>query len=184
MKKLFFILSVLVGINANAQLLPPPKEAVDWENAKTYTVEKFDLNSKEVQYNCTDCKILELKTKFGITGYYVVGEASFTTTNTKKIHNAGVALFKFNPADKDTLITLTNPVEFDDKNFRSSSVAILKCTAFRRSYHDGMDIFIPNKNDFSAVFFTEKGEEILISISTTYPTIYYNFSNRKKLDKY
>ncbi len=184
MKNFILILFVFITIATQAQV-KNVQEKVDWETPQTYTVKSFTFKSDKFNYGCEDCKVLALKTNQGIMGYYVVGEGWYTTVSNKDKRMAGAVLFKFNPADKDKLLTQTNPVDFEDENFTKSSVAILKSTAFRRSYHKNMDAYIPSIGDFSVVLFTEEGREILISVSKTMKQVlYYDFSSRKKLSKY
>jgi len=184
MKNIFFILLVFALASCNAQELNRVSEKVDWENLKMYEVELFSFKSKQIQYTCTDCKILEIKSVSGVSGYYVVGSATFNTPSKEIPHNSSAALFRFNPADNQKLMELTNAKEIFDKEFYTVAKIALQSTAFKRTYHTKMDAYIPNVEDFSVVLFPENDGEILISQSKMMNTIYFNFTTKQKLDDY
>ena len=170
-------LLILTIINCLAQSYRT--ETVEWLNPKIYKAKTFTFKSDSVLLVANSCKIFEFHTISGVTGYYLEGDVSIQIKAKNISEKCTAAMFRFNPIDKDSLISIENLKEFKDDDFVNSSFNVLKST-FRHCYHSGMDAIIPDPGVYAIDFFSPKLGEVLVSHDKK-EMIYYNFTLRTKL---
>jgi len=154
-------------------------ETVEWLNPKIYKAKTFNFETDSIHFVAKNCKILEIRTISGVTGYYLEGDASIQVATKNLNEKCKTAMFRFNPSDVDSLITIENLKETQDDNFVNSSLKVLRST-FRHCYHSGMDALIPDPGEYAVNFFSPKIGEVLVSQSKK-EMIFYNFTLRTKM---
>lgn len=154
-------------------------ETVDWLNPKIYKAKSLVFKTDSVMFEAKNCKIFEFRTISGVTGYYIEGEAIINIETKQLNEKCTAAMFRFNPLDIDSLITIENFKEIQDDVFYNSSLNILR-TSFRRCYHAGMDAIIPDRDIYAVNFFSPKLGEVLVAKDKN-EIIYYNFTLRTKM---
>lgn len=158
-------------------------EKVDWQDAPVYNADEFYFHSPLVDVQLWNCKILEIKTASGTTGYLVVGQGKFTTKHHKEPQNLSQVMVRFNPDSEDEFVNMKNKKAVNDIGFREQAFMTLK-TTFRRCYHSGMNAIIPPPKTYCTDLFTEKDGEVLISHDKKMGDVFYNFSERKQMKAY
>ena len=174
---IFSTLFLLIAISCFAQ--SNKIEAVDWLHPKIYKAKSFTFKSDSAVFETKNCKIFEIKTVSGITGYYVEGDANIQIKSKDLNEKCTAAMFRFNPLDIDSLVQIKNMAEIQDDAFFNSSLKVLKST-FRHCYHSGMDAIIPDTESYAIDFFSKKIGEVLVSHDKK-EIIYYNFTLRTKM---
>ncbi|MFN0189252.1 MAG: hypothetical protein ACKVQV_11175 [Bacteroidia bacterium] len=154
-------------------------EPVEWLTPKIYKAKSFTFKSDSVLFKAKNCKIFEIHTNSGVTGYYLEGDAVINIETKQLNEKCTAAMFRFNPIDKDSLITFENQKETHDDKYFNSTLNILKST-FRHCYHAGMDAIIPDQHDYAVDFFSPKLGEVLVSHDKK-EIFYYNFTLRTKM---
>ena len=154
-------------------------EAVDWLHPKIFKAKSFTFKSDSVLFESKNCKIFEIRTLSGITGYFVESDATIQIKTKGLNEKCSAAMFRFNPADVDSLIQIKNLEEIQDDAFFNKSLKVLKST-FRHCYHSGMDAMIPDKEAYAIDFFSPRIGEVLVSHNEK-EIIYYNFTLRTKM---
>ena len=81
MKTIFSLLILFASIVCNAQ--GPPSETINWDNLAAFSAKKINFKSSEIDFECKDCKCLEIKTQSGVTGFYILGNSQFNMKNKK-----------------------------------------------------------------------------------------------------
>ena len=168
---------VIISITGNAQDLR--REIVEWEYPQVYTVAIFDFESNDVKYNCTACKVLELKTISGVTGYYISGKGKIQITGKNISENVSSCMIRFNPGELKTFIKTKELNQTTDKGFVITSTQILE-KSFRHCYHDGMDALIPETKSYALNFFGDKLGEVLAGYYRN-ELLLYSFTEKRKL---
>lgn len=169
-----FLLTICTGIAQSYRT-----ETVEWLNPKVYKAKSFTFKTDSVDFIATNCKIFEIKTISGVTGYYLEGDGSIQIKIKNLNEKCTAAMFRFNPSDIDSVITMENLKEIQDDEFVNASLKVLK-TTFRHCYHAGMDAIIPDNGVYAVNFFSPKIGEVLVSQDKK-EMIYYNFTLRTKL---
>ncbi len=154
-------------------------ETVEWLNPKVYKAKSFTFKTDSVDFVASNCKIFEIRTISGVTGYYLEGDAGIKIEAKKLSERCTAAMFRFNPLDIDSVITIVNLKEMQDDEFVNASLKVLKST-FRHCYHAGMDAIIPDPGVYAVNFFSPKIGEVLVSRDKK-EMIYYNFTLRTKM---
>jgi len=154
-------------------------ETVDWLNPKIYHARTFTFKTDSIDFVAKNCKIFEIRTISGVTGYYLEGDASIHIETKKLFEKCTAAMFRFNPLEVDSLIVIENLKEIQDEAFLDSALTVLKST-FRHCYHSGMDAIIPDNGKFAVNFFSPGIGEVLVGQDKG-EMIYYNFTLRKKM---
>jgi len=155
------------------------QESVEWTNPKVYKAKSFLFETDSIRYESKNCKILEIKTISGVTGYYVAGEGTIKIDSKGISDKSGSSLFRFNPTEVANYIKTENMKEVTDDGFVSSSMAVLK-SSFKHCYHSNMDALIPESGDYGINFFSVKLGEVLVSYYNK-EFLYYNFKIRSKM---
>ncbi len=154
-------------------------ETVEWLNPKVYKAKIFTFKSDSVYFVADNCRIFEIRTISGVTGYYLEGDARIQIETKNLMEKCTAAMIRFNPADVDSLITIVNLREIQDDEFVNASLKVLKST-FRHCYHAGMDAIIPDSGFYAVNFFSIKIGEVLVSRYKK-ELLYYNFTIRSKM---
>lgn len=178
MKHLLFLPLLIVSIyfcSAQSHRV----ESVEWLNPKTFKAKTFTFKTDSINFVATNCKILEIRSTSGVTGYYLEGDANIHIETKNLQEKCTAAMFRFNPLEIDSLITIENLKEIRDDDFVSASLKVLKST-FRHCYHKNMDALIPDTGDCAVNFFSPRIGEVLVSQAKE-EIIYYNFTLRTKM---
>jgi len=154
-------------------------ETVEWLNPKIYKAKTFAFKTDSINFIANNCKIFEIRTISGVTGYYVEGEANIKIETKKLEEKCTAAMIRINPMDLDSLIKIENLKEIKDDEFLNASLTVLKST-FRHCYHSGMDAIIPDTKVYAINFFSPRIGEVLVSQDKK-EIIYYNFTLRTKM---
>ena len=154
-------------------------ETVEWLNPKSYKAKSLSFKTDSVTFTANNCRILEIKTISGVTGYYVEGDANIQVKTKEMNEKCTAAMLRFNPLDADSLVIIENLKELQDDEFVKSSLTVLKST-FRHCYHSGMDAIIPDSGVYAVNFFSPRIGEVLVSHDKK-EMVYYNFTLRTKL---
>jgi hypothetical protein len=178
MKQLLFIPLLVLSISS-CSTQSHRSEPVEWLNPKTYKAKTFSFKTDSINFDATNCKILEIRSTSGVTGYYLEGDANIHIETKNLQEKCTAAMFRFNPLDVDSLFTIENLKEIRDDSFVSSSLTVLKST-FRHCYHKNMDALIPDTGNCAVNFFSPRIGEVLVSQAKE-GIIYYNFSLRTKM---
>lgn len=154
-------------------------ETVEWLKPKIYKAKTFIFKTDSIHFIANNCKIFEIRTLSGVTGYYLEGKANISIETKKLEEKCTAAMIRINPMDLDSLIKIENLKEIKDDEFVSVSLTVLKST-FRHCYHSGMDAIIPDIKEYAINFFSPRIGEVLVSQDKK-EIIYYNFTLRTKM---
>jgi hypothetical protein len=154
-------------------------EKVDWLHPKLFKANSFTFKSDSVVYEAKNCKIFEIRTVSGVTGYYIKGDGIIQVKTKDLNEKCTAAMFRFNPLDIDSLIKMENVKVLEDDVFFKESITQLK-TTFKHCYHSGMDAIIPDREVYAVDFISSRLGEILVSHDKK-EMIYFNFTLRTKM---
>ncbi len=153
-------------------------EKIDWENLPVFSSTHFTLNTGKINYDCKDCRYVTLKSNSGVSGYLLLGQASFSIPQ-KKIEGKSTAIMiRLNPKDSIDFLKIENPVEIKDEGFIAFSLLILH-NIFKRCYHSRMDALIPKKGEYTVDLFSDQEGDLLVAFTDDEIQL-YNVSKRKK----
>ncbi len=174
--KKFQLLILIFFIGCGLGYIP---EEVEWENPAVYEAQQFSFTSDSVQFESRNCKIFEIRTTSGVTGYFIVGKSKIEIASKNISENVTNVMLRFNPDDVDSFVRIREMKPISDEGFVKSSKIVLD-SSFRHCYHANMDAIIPRRGCYALNFFTGKSGEILASYYNG-NAIYFNFTTRKKL---
>ncbi len=161
MKKALCLIILLVITSVSfAQTLAG--EPVNWQNLKTFSASSFQFKSDQFDYNCTDCKFIEISSKSGISGYWLAGNATYAVPEKKLSGKANVILIRMSPENAKDYLKISGVSEFNDNAFFSVSLIALQ-SVFKRSYHSGMDALIPKAGEYTVNMFTENFQDLVVA---------------------
>lgn len=153
-------------------------EKIDWENLPAFTATHFTLNTGKINYDCKDCRYVTLTSNSGVSGYLLIGQASFSIPK-KKIEGKSTAIMiRLNPKDSLDFLKIENPTKIEDNGFVAFSLLILN-NIFKRCYHSGMDALIPNKGEYTVDLFSDQEGDLLVAFADDEVQL-FNVSKRKK----
>ncbi len=137
-------------------------EKVEWENPFIFTSREFQFKTNLIRFQSLNNKVFEIKTKSGVTGFYVVGSGQIKIEKDSIDETVTAALIRFNPDDLKKYITISNKDKIEDRVFIDSTMSILK-NSFRHSYHANMNALIPEEENYSVNFFSKTVGEVIAS---------------------
>lgn len=176
-KKIILILVFALIVNRSYSQ-NTESEKIDWENLPAFTATHFTLNTGKINYDCKDCRYVTLKSNSGVSGYLLLGQASFSIPQ-KKIEGKSTAIMiRLNPKDSLDFLKIENPTKIEDEGFVAFSLLILN-NIFKRCYHSGMDALIPNKGEYALDLFSDKDGDLLVAFADDEIQL-FNVSKRKK----
>ena len=153
MKYLLFVLFLATSISLNAQTVE--SEKINWGNLKTFSAKSFEFKTDSVTYKCTNCKYVIFDTESGVSGYYLLGDATYEIKSAKIKDKAMSALVRLSPENHDTIVKIDGKAELNDQGFKAHSRLIL-ATIFKRSYHSAMEALIPKSGNYTWNIFGAK----------------------------
>ena len=162
MKKQIFLfnLSLTFYIASFAQVVE--SEKINWDNLPAFSCKSFTFKTEQLNYECKDCRYVEFKTISGVSGYFLLGQSSFSIPS-KEIDGSSTALMlRLNPKDSTDFLSIVNPSSINDNGFISLSLLVLN-DIFRRCYHSGMDALIPHKGNYTTDIFSDKDGDMLVA---------------------
>jgi len=161
MKKIILFALLLIGNRIGfAQVVE--SEKIDWENLSTFSAKSFIFKSDQINYECKDCRYVELRSNSGVSGYLLLGQAAFSIPKKKISGNSTAIMIRLNPKDSVNFLQIANPTTISDVGFVAFSLLILN-NIFKRCYHSGMDALIPNKGEYAVDIFSDKDGDMLIA---------------------
>lgn len=165
MKNLFLALAFLFSLSLQAQDSDSTKavaEKINWNNLKMYAVKNFEFKTPQAFVKCTNCRLIEIETLMGTTGYYLLGEGTYDIPSEKMKDKLMCTLIRLNPEDVESTVKMEGKTEINDAGFKAHSRLIL-ANIFKRSYHAGMDALIPANGDYTCDIFGIKDGDFLAS---------------------
>jgi hypothetical protein len=83
MKKNIFLLILLLACSRFTFAQIVQNEKIDWENLPAYSCKSFTFKTDQLNYECKDCRYVELKSNSGISGYFLLGQSTFSIPSKK-----------------------------------------------------------------------------------------------------
>ncbi len=154
-------------------------EEVDWKSLKVFVADKVEFNGMNANMTISKCQIIEIESKSGVSGIYVIGDGLIKLKNEEYSSDISGCLLRFNPKDMKQLINIENKQEIKSKKFLKSSMKKLK-PSFRHCYHNKYDALIPKQGNYALNFYT-KGGEILASYRQEKLVVVFDYSKNKIL---
>ena len=108
-------LFLLIATSCFAQSYKP--ETIDWLHPKIFKAKSFTFKSDSVVFEAKNCKLFEIRTVSGVTGYYLESDAIIQIKTKELNEKCTAAMFRFNPLDVDSLIQIKNMEEIKDDKF-------------------------------------------------------------------
>ena len=173
---LLFVLIIIGHRISFAQIVE--SEMIDWENLKAFASKSFIFKSDQINYECKDCRYVELESNSGVSGYFLLGQSTFSIPKKKISGTSTAIMIRLNPKDSLSFLQITNPTEIEDEGFVAISLLILN-NIFKRCYHSGMDALIPNKNEYTVDIFSDKDGDMLVAYADDKIQL-FNVTKRKK----
>lgn len=177
MKKKFLLFNLFLSFAYCSFAQVVESEKIDWENLPAFSAKSFVFKSGQINYECTDCRYVELRSNSGVSGYLLLGQAAFSIPNKKISGNSSAIMIRINPKDSSTFLQISNSEKLEDIGFVSLSLLILNNT-FKRCYHSGMDALIPLNGEYAVDIFSDKEGDMLVSYADKKIQI-FNISKRK-----
>lgn len=177
MKKQIYLTALILSIVIISNAQDYIKEKVDWFNSTTYAAKDILFESNGNSYECKNCRYLEIKTESGVTGIFVLGEGILNLKKRNLTDSIHACLIRFNPADMNSLLTISNKDIVVDKGFTSICLYIIN-DVFRHCYHSGMDAILPNPGDYALNVFSKTYGDLLASFADKKMSL-YSFTERK-----
>jgi hypothetical protein len=156
-------------------------EKVKWDSLEAFHTNQIIFKSEKIKMVCKNCNFIEIKSKSGINGIFLLGEGTVEIKEENISDNISGCLIRFNPEDMDNFITIEEKTKFENKAFMAISMNIIK-VSFRHCYHAGSNALIPEKGNYALNMFSETYGEILASYSED-KKVLYNFTERKEMFK-
>jgi len=129
-----------------------------------------------------DITVIPISTEVGLTGVVLFGSGTYVYAPAPAESFTGefrAAMLRFNPADADAIIKLSDGKAVVDKG-ASELAKVLLASVFRHCYHSGMEALIPSEGAIAADVISRELGDVLFSIDDK-TAIVYNFSDRKML---
>lgn len=161
----FFFLVLIGAADLFGQARELKTEKVNWREPILAQATEFNFQTEELHLIFDDCKIFEIESESGVTGYFVLGYGFIEIDNQNIKEGVTAAMIRLNPEDGKEWVSMVKPVQIDDIGFHRLSLSILN-DVFRHCYHSGMDALIPEKGVYAVNFFGEKSGEYLATISS------------------
>ncbi len=177
--QIIFLILVLAATNCKSQSPERIREGVDWSNCAVYSAAEIQFESEDVKFECLNCKYLEIETKSGITGIFVMGNGVFNLQNRNMKDSTLACLVRFNPNDFNSFLKISSNSIIEDKGFSAISFNILN-DLFKHCYHSGMDALIPYTGDYALNFFSKKYGDVLATFADKKMLI-FNFTTGKEM---
>lgn len=178
MKKIIilqFLISFTLIVNAQNE----KGEIVEWAIPVVYSAKSLHFINDDIKFDCSNCKVLEIKSLSGVSGYYVVGKGKIQIKSKNISDKVTSCIIRFNPADGDISIKIADKKIISDEGFVKTSMDVL-IKSFKHCYHAGMNALIPPPHAYAINYFGARSGEILASF-TPDEKIIYSFKEGKKL---
>ncbi len=72
-------------------------ESIDWAHLKTFSAKGFEFKSDKISFKCGECRYIEISSNSGVSGYFVLADASFTIKDEKIEDMSTATMIRLNP---------------------------------------------------------------------------------------
>lgn len=175
-QKLSFCLLVAFGFLNS--FFTPPSEKVNWKTPNLFSAKQLTFKSGYISMECKDCKCLEIRTKSGLTGLFIIGEGTFAIPSKSMSGKFSNCMIRLNPDEANTHIVIQQHTPINDMLFYHSSMQILN-NVFMHCYHHDMDALIPPIGAYALNFLSEKYGDLLAGYSPQ-ERVVYSYTYHKK----